>query len=78
MPALSRQFLHHDAVALNLVQLELDRAAAFASSAFWASTIPRISPLARSIQRASGRFIRPASLRGVSLLVRRRGGMLTK
>ena len=44
----SRQLLHHDAVALDLVQIELDRGGRLCRATSGASTVPRISPLARS------------------------------
>jgi hypothetical protein len=69
------KFLHHDPVALDFVQIKLDRAAASADATSGASTVPRISPLARSRTTRQRRFIRPASLAGLSFLLVRRGSM---
>ncbi len=74
----SRQLLHHDPVALNLVQFELDRGDRF--SLFPVGCLdPRISPLARNRTTRQPRLMRLASFAGVSFLeVRRRGGMCPK
>ena len=73
MPAPSRQFLHHDAVALNLVQLEQDRGGRF--RLFRIKRFDRPEGLARSKTTRQRRFIRPASFAGLSFLLERRGGM---
>ena len=71
----SGEFLHHDPVALDFVQTNLDRAAALAAATSGASTVPRILPLARNRTTRQRRFIRPASLAGLSFLLDRRGRM---
>ena len=66
----SSQHLHHDPVALDFVQIKLDPEAALAAATSVASTVLRISPLARNMTTRQRRFIRRASLAGVSLVRR--------
>jgi hypothetical protein len=72
---ISRQLLHNDPIALNVVQLELDRCGSFRCGRVRRLDRPRISPLARSRTMRQRRLMRLASLAGVSLAVRRRGDM---
>jgi hypothetical protein len=75
---LSAKLLHHDPVALDFVQIKLVRCSRLGRRHIGRLASPRISPLARRRTTRQRRFIRLASLAGVSLLVQRRGGMPSK
>jgi hypothetical protein len=71
----STKLLHHDPVALDFVEIKLDRCGRLAVATSGASTVPRISPLLRSRTTRHRRFIRPASFAGLSFLLERRDGI---
>ena len=71
----SDKFLHHDPVALDIIQIKLDRCGCLGRRHIGRLDLTEDSPLLRSRTTRQRRFTLPASFAGLSSLLERRDGM---